>query len=135
MAANYKQVQKRLESRKDPPRITVKAKLREISSVPDPQAILPYEEALSVNEYVIEEITDKGAGWTMQLRKGQPIHVAQWGVRNRQKTGLEKLTKGEELTLMLEPYNQHPERLDRVTTVNELNIRGTMPPMLYEPAK
>ncbi len=135
VAANYKQVQKRLESRKDPPRITVKAKLRDISSVPDPQAILPYEEALSVNEYVIEEIVDKGSGWIMQLRKGQPIHVAQWGVRNRQKTDLEKLSKGEVHTLVLEPYEQHPERLDRVTTVNELTIRGTMPPMLYEPAK
>ena len=135
VAANYEQVKLRLASRKDPPRITVKAKLRELSSVPEPQAILPYEEALSVNEYVIEAIVEKGVGWIVPLRQGQPIHVAQWGVRARQKTGLEKAAKGDVRTLVLEPYERHPEKLDRVTTVNELVVRGTLPPMLYEPAK
>jgi hypothetical protein len=86
----------------DAARAVVEARLVTPGAVPDPQAILPYRHALSVNVYevtrVVEGDYDDG-----------PLLVAQWVIRDGAVLAGARRAPGLVATLTIERYAAHPE--------------------------
>ena len=83
-------------------RLVVNVRLTRPGPIPTPQAILPYRNALVVNEY---EILDAIAGTPTD----RTIHIAQWVIRDsRVVAGARKLA-GAAFTLTVERYDTHAE--------------------------
>ncbi|HUF47703.1 MAG TPA: hypothetical protein VMM93_07790 [Vicinamibacterales bacterium] len=86
----------------DTGRLVVNVRLTRPGPVPTPESILPYRNALVVNEYeVMDVVSGSHAGTT--------IHIAQWIIRDgRMLPGARKLA-GAAFTLTIDRYDAHPE--------------------------
>jgi len=83
-------------------RLVVNVRLTRLGAIPTPKAILPYRNALVVNEY---EILDVVQGAHAQ----REIHIAQWAIRSgRELPGARKIASAA-FTLTVERYDAHPE--------------------------
>jgi hypothetical protein len=86
----------------DTSRLVVNARLTRTVAIPDPTTILPYRNALIVNEYEI-----------MDLVQGQyaakQIRIAQWAIRNSRIIPEAKKIPGAAFTLVVERYDAHGE--------------------------
>jgi hypothetical protein len=103
-------------------RLVVNARFLRGATVPDPQTILPYRNALIVNEYEVMDVVDGAYA-------EQVIRVAQWGIRNgRVVPGATRLA-GTASTLVVERYDAHGElEGERVISASE----GSTLPLYYE---
>jgi hypothetical protein len=86
----------------DASRIVVNARLTKTVAIPDPKSILPYRNALIVNEYEIVDVV-QGA----YQEKG--IRIAQWAIRNSRVIPSARQIPGAAFTLVVERYNAHGE--------------------------
>jgi hypothetical protein len=80
----------------------VEARLVAASSIPDPQAILPYRHALAVNVYEVSRVVegDYDSG---------PLLVAQWVIRDGAALADARRAPGLVARLVVERYAAHPE--------------------------
>lgn len=83
-------------------RVVVEARLVHAGPVPTPQSILPYRNALVVNEYEIVTVSDG----TYEAGK---VQVAQWAIRDQRVLAEARKTPGTVHRLTLERYDAHPE--------------------------
>jgi len=83
-------------------RAVVEARLVAASSIPDPQAILPYRHALAVNVYEVSRVVegDYDSG---------PLLVAQWVIRDGAVLADAQRAPGLVARLVVERYAAHPE--------------------------
>ena len=101
-AKNAAAVAATLAKRKVPPRIELQAKLVAKSQIPAPAQMLPYRNALVVNEYQVEKVLE--GTYTPKT-----IRVAQWGVSDLKPTPLAALKPGASVKLILETFADHGE--------------------------
>ena len=83
-------------------RLVINARVTRPGPIPSPDSILPYRNALVVNEY---EIIDTVQG----SYDGRAIQVAQWAIRDSRILPGARKDTGAAFTLTLERYDQHPE--------------------------
>ena len=83
-------------------RLVLNARLTRPGPIPSPEAILPYRNALVVNEY---EILDVVAG----TYDGRVIQIAQWAIRDSKLLPGARKDVGAVFTLTVERYDEHPE--------------------------
>lgn len=83
-------------------RLVVNVRLTRPGPIPTPQAILPYRNALVVNEYRILDVTT--GTYTERT-----IPVAQWAIRNSRELAQARKMAGAAFTLTVERYDAHPE--------------------------
>jgi len=83
-------------------RLVVNARLTRPVAIPAPESILPYRNALVVNEY---EILDVVQG----TYAGKEIRIAQWAIRNSRALAEARKIAGAAFTLVVERYDAHPE--------------------------
>lgn len=102
VARNYQAAMARLEGRSAPETLTLKARVVESLPPPTVEAIAPYQRALVINRYMVEEIMsgDAPAG---------DILVAHWAIMDGKVLESAKRKKGEVLTMHLEPFHDRPE--------------------------
>jgi hypothetical protein len=113
------------EAGRDTGRIVVQARLAHAGPIPTPQSILPYRNALIVNEYEILSVVE-GA-----YQPGR-IRVAQWAIRDSQVLPDAQKRTGEEHRLVLELYDAHPE-LEGERLITDLGASND--PLYYEVPK
>lgn len=86
----------------DTGRLVVNVRLTRAGPIPTPESILPYRNALVVNDY---EVMDVVSG----LHTGTTIHIAQWVIRDgRMLPGARRLV-GVASTMTIDRYDAHPE--------------------------
>lgn len=83
-------------------RVVVDARLTHTGPIPTPQSILPYRNALVVNEY--EVLTVIEGQYTAKT-----VQVAEWAIRDGKVLPGAKKTPGASLRLTAERYDAHPE--------------------------
>jgi hypothetical protein len=83
-------------------RLVVQARLTKAGTIPTPQSIAPYRQALVVNTYEILGIAEGSY-------QRPTILVAQWAIRDRQVLAGAHKTTGSVHRLTLERYDAHPE--------------------------
>jgi hypothetical protein len=83
-------------------RVVLNVRLTRAGTIPNPQAILPYRNALVVNEY---EIVDRMEG----THADATIRVAQWAIRDGKVLPEARKPVGAAFTLAVERYEAHPE--------------------------
>ncbi len=136
-ARNSEYFAKKIAARTYPPRMQVEAKVLAVTQTPDPQRILPYQEALVVNEYEVVRVLGSDKNWKFQpsVVPGAKIRVAQWGLVparfQSKKTWVADLKPSEVRTLELEAFEGNMDKLDSVVTNDDLEITAT--PLLYQP--
>lgn len=83
-------------------RVVLNVRLEQPGPIPDPRAILPYRNALVVNEYEVADVIDGeyGAKW---------IQIAQWAIRDGKVLPGARKTAGAGFTVTVERYDAHPE--------------------------
>ncbi len=86
----------------DAQRAVVEARLVTPGGVPDPQAILPYRHALTVNVYEVTRVVEG-------RYDGGPLLVAQWVIRDGQVLADARREAGLVARLTVERYAAHPE--------------------------
>jgi hypothetical protein len=101
-AKNAAAVAATLAQRKTLPQIELQAKLVAKSQIPVPAEMLPYRNALVVNEYQVEKAL-KGTYTPKTIR------VAQWGVSDLKPTPVAALEPGASVKLVLETFADHGE--------------------------
>ena len=101
-AKNAAAVAATLAQRKALPQIELQAKLVAKSQIPAPAQMLPYRNALVVNEYQVEKVLE--GTYTPKT-----IRVAQWGVSDLKPTPLAALKPGASVKLILETFADHGE--------------------------
>jgi hypothetical protein len=110
---------------RDMGRIVIQARLAHAGPIPTPQSILPYRNALVVNEYEILSVVD-GAHEPGRIR------VAQWAIRDSQVLPNAQKRPGEEHRLVLELFDAHPE-LEGERLITDLGASSA--PLYYEVPK
>lgn len=90
----------------------VQLQLVDLTTVPDPQSILPYKHALVVHEYKVVSIN---SGYIKGVDNGATIRVARWGVVGGKKTDVANAKKGDTVTLKLERFSDHPSLANQYT--------------------
>jgi hypothetical protein len=80
----------------------VNVRLTRPGPIPTPQAILPYRNALVVNEYRILDVTTG-------TYKEREIPIAQWAIRDGRALAQARKIAGAAFTLTLERFDAHPE--------------------------
>ncbi|MPZ18873.1 MAG: hypothetical protein GEV06_13305 [Luteitalea sp.] len=83
-------------------RVVVEARLVSPGTIPTPQAIAPYRNALVVNGYEIIKVLEGDYD-------ARQIQVAQWAIRDVQVLPTARKEPGSVHRLTLEPYDAHPE--------------------------
>jgi hypothetical protein len=83
-------------------RVVVEARLVSPGTIPTPQSIAPYRNALVVNGYEIIKVIEGEYD-------GPQIQVAQWAIRDVRVLADARKTHGSVHRLTLEPYDAHPE--------------------------
>lgn len=137
VAENYRYFARKIAARVSPPRLQVEARVTEVTAVPDPRRILPYTEALVVNEYEVLKLIRRAPKWRFseKVAPGVRVRVAQWGLVparfQAKKTWVANLELGDLRTLTLEVFKNNIDRLDPVVTSDDLKISDA--PLLYEP--
>jgi hypothetical protein len=84
------------------PRLTLNARLTRPGSIPSPEAILPYRNALVVNEYEILDVVEG-------TYDGRVVQIAQWAIRDSKLLPGARKDVGAAFTLTVERYDEHPE--------------------------
>jgi hypothetical protein len=110
---------------RDAGRVAVQARLVHAGPIPTPQSILPYRNALVVNEYEIQSVVEG----TLEPRR---IRVAQWAIRDSRVIEGAQKRVGEERRLVVERYDAHPE-LEGERLITDLGASDQ--PLYYEVAK
>lgn len=110
---------------RDAGRVVLRARLVHAGPVPTPQSILPYRNALVVNEYEILSVVE-GAHEPGRIR------VAQWAIRDSRVLPDAQKRTGEEHTLVVELYDAHPE-LEGERLITDLGASDQ--PLYYEVPK
>jgi hypothetical protein len=82
-------------------RLVVNARLLRGAVVPDPASILPYRNALIVNEYEIMDVVEGSY-------PAREVRIAQWGIRDGKVLPVTRLP-GAAFTLVVERYDAHGE--------------------------
>jgi hypothetical protein len=104
-------------------RLVVNVRLTRPAQVPAPEAILPYRNALVVNEYEVMDVIDGSYAEST-------IRIAQWAIQDgRTLAGAHKLA-GAGFTLTVERYDAHPE-LEGERLISESETSGL--PLYYDP--
>jgi hypothetical protein len=86
----------------DTGRLVVNVRLTRAGPVPTPESILPYRNALVVNEYEVMDVTSG-------THTSTTIHIAQWVIRDgRMLPGARRLA-GVASTMTIDRYDAHPE--------------------------
>ncbi len=124
----------RVHARRSLPQIELEAKLVAASRVPTLAEIAPYRDALVINEFVIGNVARRSPQWTTPagIEPGQKIRVAQWGLVDGIATAVGRAKIGDTQRLLLETYDDHPDKLDELETSNSLDDDFDVP-LLYEP--
>jgi hypothetical protein len=107
---------------RDTGRIVIRGRLVHAGPVPTPQSILPYRNALIVNEYEILPVVEG-------VHEPRRIRVAQWAIRDSQVLASAQKRTGEEHRLVLELYDAHPE-LEGERLITDLGASSE--PLYYE---
>jgi hypothetical protein len=102
VASDYAACSKVVAARRNPQRITIKARLAARSEMPTPADVAPYRDALIVNEYEVMQVLDG------KCEPGK-MCVAQWGLLDGRPTELERAKVGDEVQLTVESFSDHPE--------------------------
>jgi hypothetical protein len=137
VAKNHKYFARKIARRTYPPRLTVEAKVTEVTGVPNARRILPYRETLVVNEYEVTKVVHRDRNWKFseKLAPGALIRVAQWGLVparfQAKKTRVAGLKLGDTRTLTLEVFKKNIDKLDSVVMSDDLELSDA--PLLYEP--
>jgi hypothetical protein len=84
-------------------RLVVNVRVARPGPVPDPESILPYRNALVVNEYEIVDVLEG------EYDGGGSIQIAQWAIRDSQVLPDARKDPGAGFTLSVERYEDHPE--------------------------
>ncbi len=106
--------------------ITVTVKVLAVTATPEPDKILPYKHAIVTQEVEVLSV-DKGS--LMNIKKGDKLRLARWGILQGQKTEVAKTKVGDKITLPLESYKDH-EELERQYTVDTLPESYELPYLL-----
>ncbi len=124
----------RIKARRSLPQVEVEAKLTGASRVPTVAEIAPYRDALVINEFVIDKVVRKSADWTAKpaIEPGGKIRVAQWGLVDGIPTAVGRAKAGDVQRLVLETYDNHPDKLDELEASNSLEEDFDVP-LVYEP--
>jgi len=101
-AENYQAAMARLEGRSAAEQLIVKARVIKSLPAPTVEAIAPYQRALVINRYEVEEIM---AGEAL----GQDILVAHWAIMDGNVLEDAKRQEGDVLLLHLELFDDRPE--------------------------
>jgi hypothetical protein len=107
----------------DASRLVLNVRLERPGPIPAPESILPYRNALVVNEY---EVMDVVSG----TYADETIRIAQWAIRDgRTLAGARKLA-GTAFTLTVERYDAHPE-LEGERLISDSETSGLL--LYYDP--
>jgi len=87
---------------KEEGRLIVEARLIESAPLPTPESILPYRQALLVNEYEVVKVLDGSY-------QGERILAAHWVIRDGDVLDSAAREEGTVRRMTLEPYDQHDE--------------------------
>jgi len=131
---NFEATMRKLRSRKTPPQIELTARLLAASAAPEAARIAPYREALVVHEYKVTKVLrrEKGFPAGVAVTPGATVRVAQWGIIEARRTPAAEAKPGQLCRMVLEAYDDHPEKLDQFVTSDTLEL-DLDAPMLYEP--
>ena len=103
-------------------RLVVNARLARTVAIPEPKSILPYRNALIVNEY---EVMDTIQGTYAK----KEIRIAQWAIRNSRVLPGARKIPGAAFTLVVERYDAHGE-LEGERLIS--NSEGSSLPLYYD---
>jgi hypothetical protein len=110
---------------RDAGRVVLQARLAHAGPIPTPQSILPYRNALVVNEYEVLSVVEGAHG-------PRRIRVAQWAIRDSQVLPNAQKRAGDEHRLVLELFDAHPE-LEGERLITDLGASDQ--PLYYEVPK
>jgi hypothetical protein len=110
---------------RDTGRIVVQARLAHAGPIPTPQSILPYRNALIVNEYEILSVVEG-------RYEPRRIRIAQWAIRDSQVLPDAQKRVGDERRLVVELFDAHPE-LEGERLITDLSASSA--PLYYEVPK
>ena len=124
----------RVKARHVMPQLQLEAKCLATSRVPALAEIAPYRDALIINEYQVDKITRRAPEWQgpAGVEPGRKIRVAEWGLVDGITTELARVKPGDVRQLVLEAYDNHPDKLDEIETSNSLDEDFELP-LVYEP--
>lgn len=103
-------------------RLLVNARLTRPGPIPSPEDILPYRNALVVNEYEVVDVVEG-------TYDGRVIHIAQWVIRDSKLLPGARKDPGTGFTLAVERYDEHPE-LEGERLISDREISGL--PLYYD---
>ena len=106
----------------NPSRLVLNARLTRPGPIPSPQDILPYRNALVVNEYEVVDVLDGSYA-------GRAIHIAQWAIRDSTLLPGARKDVGAAFTLTVERYDEHPE-LEGERLISDRETTGL--PLYYD---
>ena len=86
----------------NPGRAVVEVRVASASTIPSPNAILPYRHALVVTLYDVTRVVEGTA-------VGSQVLVAEWAIRDSKVLPGARRTRGDTATLTVERYDAHPE--------------------------
>jgi hypothetical protein len=101
------------------PRLRMKARLVASSTLPTPEQIAPYREALAVSEYEVPEKRRDKVG-------AARVRVAHWAILDGQPQPLPAASDGGTVSLVLEPSERHP-RLETSYVSDTLDPDAAIP--------
>ena len=101
------------------PRLRLRARLVAASTVPTPEQIVPYREALVVNEYEVPEPRRDKVG-------AARVRVAHWAVLDGRPQAVPGPSDAGPVPLLLEPWDRHP-RLESTYVSNTLDVDPDIP--------
>jgi hypothetical protein len=101
-AAARRQTQGAPEAGQQTARLVLNARLTRPGPIPSPDSILPYRNALVVNEYEVVDVVEG-------TFKERVIHIAQWAIRDSKILPGARKDAGAAFTLAVERYDAHPE--------------------------
>ncbi|OPZ30911.1 MAG: hypothetical protein BWZ02_00502 [Lentisphaerae bacterium ADurb.BinA184] len=133
-AANATVYLAKVNARVPLPSARIEGKLLAKTTVPEVKTIHPYHDALVVNEYEVVRVVETSPGWTLRpaLLPAMTIRVAQWGILDDVKTGVDGTEIGGRVPLTLEVYTGHPDKLDEQVVADTL-AEDLDAPLFYEP--
>lgn len=131
---NYQRYFHKIATRKILPQRVVEGRLVAVSKIPDPTRIAPYHEALMINEYEVSKSISVAPDWKSgaTIEPGRKIRVAQYGIVDEVKTDLAQARVGDVRRVVLEVYEDHPDKPDQTVTSDSLSVDPDVP-LFYEP--
>ena len=106
-------------------RLVLNVRLAQPGPIPTPQSILPYRNALVVNEYEVVEVLEGAYG-------DRSIQIAQWIIRDSRELPDARRMAGAAYTLAVDRYDAHPE-LEGERLISDRETSGV--PLYYDPGR